>query len=94
MSWQSVSVIGTFQNGRQLGITHSSLLTSGANGSWSDPNLDDVSSSKNESLDHVASHHVSSQNGMSWKSFTDFRDVLHKKLWVAIGNIQANEFNL
>lgn len=39
MSIQTVSSIGTFENGRQLRVPNTSLLASGTDGSWSNTNL-------------------------------------------------------
>ena len=72
MGPKSMSTISTLHNSTELRITNSSLLTSCANRSWSDPNLDNVSSSKYQSFSHLPSDNIARQNGMSRKSFANF----------------------
>ena len=60
MGFQSMGVVRTLENCRELRVADPSLLPGGADGTWSDPDLDDVGSSKHESFHHVSSHDIAS----------------------------------
>ncbi len=62
MGTQTVGAVGALEDGGQLGVADARLLPGRAHGSWSDPNLDNVSSGKDQGLHHVPGDHIASLN--------------------------------
>lgn len=60
MSLQPVSVVRALQHGGELRVSDPGLLPGGAHRAWADPDLDDVGPGKDQSFNHIASHHVAS----------------------------------
>jgi hypothetical protein len=94
MSPKSVGGIGALDYRGELRVPHPCLLAGGADGTWADAYLDNISAGEDKLLTHLTGDDVAGDDNMLRESCAGPADARDEELRVSVRNVQADERDL